>query len=312
MTILETSQDLVKDVLDRGDELTDGSSDFDDSALKYLNRAYRMLWMGGNEFISNSNPDWFWLRATGIITLQPAIEALTISVTNNSASFELSATPSVTVQDYFLKISDHPDVFQVGVHDGLGATGQLDSVWTGTTATAAECTLLPLQYSLATGVIRLLDPMKTDRDGKKDINGMDLDELESSYPLNGIVKGVPTAFGMVDTNEVRFNTYQDELVRIRYTYLQRPVDLVNSATQTPAVPLHYRYVLADMALYFLYGDKEDQRQEGTGQQARAGIEAMTNENRSKFVKSGEMGEISPRPTHSRHGVLRTEQGFIIG
>lgn len=310
MTTLQTTQDIVKDVLDRADELTDGSSDFDANALEYINRSYRELWMGGGPFSPDVNVDWWWLRDFGILTMVPAIEDQTIALTNNSTAAVLTATATADITGWFLKVDNVSDIFKVSAVTGTAVT--LDSVWTGTTATGTA-DILPLEYTMATGMLRVLDPMKTDRSGHAEIKGMDIDEMEAAYPLSGIGQGIPTRYANVSESVVRFNAYEDELVRVRYPYLKQPADLVNTATDVPLVPLQYRSVLADMALYYLLHDKEDSREQKIVLQAQAGIKAMVNEHRRRQVRTGDVGAIRPRkPSGTDRPLLRTESGFIIG
>jgi hypothetical protein len=309
---LETSLDLVQDILDRADELTDGSSDFQDQALRFLNRAYRALCMGGNEFMPGRNPDWWWLRDVGTLLLRPAYTTGTMDVSNESTGVAISTPPSAyALQGWHLKFDGNDDVYYMESHVIGEFAGTLDSPYTGTTATVSF-TAMPLEYQLATDVLRLLDPMKSDRDNGKRITGMGLDVLEDTFPLGQVGQGFPTRFAPMSETRVRFNAYPSELMKVRYPYVKRAADLENLDVSVPLVPLQFRYILSDMALYYLMQQKEDTRKDEIAALAKAGITAMESENRGRMNRIGEVGQIFPRPQLRNPGILRTESGHIIG
>lgn len=70
---LQFTSALVADVLFRAGEPVDGNSEFEATALAYLNRAYFGLALGGGEFLPGMHEQWSWLfkRPPGILTLVP-------------------------------------------------------------------------------------------------------------------------------------------------------------------------------------------------------------------------------------------------
>ena len=313
MTTLTNSQELVNNILDRADELTDGNSDYQSQALDFLNRAYRALCMGGNEFMPAENPDWWWLRAKGTLTLRPAYTTGTLDVTQESATFAISTPPSAyALQGWHVKVGDHPDVMYIGSHLIGEFAGAFDAPYTGTTAAGVLFVAMPLEYDLASDVLRLLDPMKSDREEQPTITGMDLDVMEDEYPLARLTQGVPSRFAPVSETRVRFNGYPSELTNVRYPYLRRPADLENLSNSVPLVPLQFRYILADMALFYRLLEKEDTRDEKIASLAKAGISAMVAENRGKMNRIGDVGAIYARPRRGIGRNLRTESGHILG
>lgn len=321
-----TSADLVDDILFRAGEPTDGTSDFNATALRYLNRAYQVLWMGGQEFAPSVQEDWWWLRKAkpGILTLQPVIDnASKVSVTRGSASITFSAAPSPAIDaslasGWFFKVDDHADVFRINTHTSGSTAATLDSVYTGATATGKSYRVMKLEYVLATDVLRVVSPLRAYQDDRSEVDGAALPSLERDYPLNTIQTGVPRVFAFVGERKVRFShaggAATGTWIRCEYDYLRRPADLTD-ATGEPVVPQQYRKTLADMGSFYLFQDKNDDRAAGVGEMAKAGLIAMSRENRQRqTAMSRQHGKILPRPQALPRYLspIRTETGLIIG
>lgn len=320
MSHLQFSSELINDILFRANEPTDGTSDFEDEALKLLNRAYRAVWMGGGEFVKDMNEPWLWLKKDppGVLTLNPIVSG-TASVTNNSTSVTLSATVTPSLAGRFFRIGGHPDVFRISAHTSGTAAVTLDSVYTGTTDAAGSYEALQLSYDLAADVLRLVSPMRVQAGGKAEITGRDLTALEREYPLADVEGGVPDCFALETEGRIRFNRAggieSTSLIRVEYDYLRKPDDLTDSDVEEPLVPLQHRQILADIAMFYLYTERGDDRADLMGTQVNAGLRAMQRDNRARLQQiSREFGRIYPRGGHTRwtNRVLRTESGFIIG
>lgn len=313
--------DLLDDILFRAGEPTDSTSDFYAAALRYLNRAYQSIWMGGGELVPEMDEHWWWLRKTtpGVLTLQPAIATGTVSVTNNSTSITFSSAPAVDLDNWFFQVDGHDDVFRISAHTAAAAAATLDGVYTGTDAATASYKVFKLEYSLASDVLKVIAPMRGYRDGEVRVPGMDLVALERDYPLATVDEGVPSAFAHVTESLVRFNRYpgrdSTDLLRLEYDYLYEPDDLEDGAAE-PVVPRHYRKVLSDVALMFLFIDKNDDRADAIGLAAKAGLMRMARENRNRqnSMSTGRMGHLYPRADQKARweGPLRTSSGLVIG
>ena len=316
------SSDLINDILFRAGEPVDGTSDFEEEALRLLNRAYRAVWMGGGEFVKDMNEPWLWLKKDppGTLTLIPVDESGTVNVANNSTSITFSATKSLDLDGYFFKVQGHPDVFRISAHTAGSAAATLGSVYTGATDTAAAYRLMKLEYILASDVLRLIAPMRVQYDNKSKVVGMDISALDTQYPLADVSAGVPDAFGLVAEQKIRFShaggVDSGEYINVEYDYLRIPDDLTDSGSEEPAVPLQHRHVLADIALFYLYTSKNDDRAELLGTQARGVLKAMQADNRARLqhVGGSNFGAIRPRMNAGRQHQppLRTSSGFIIG
>lgn len=306
--MLKFTSEIVDDVLFRCGEPTDGSSDFDQAALDYVNRAYRAIWTGGGEYVKDMNEPWLWLKKDppGVLVLNPVITAGSVTATQGSATITFSAPPVASVAGRFFKANEQSDIFRVLTHTAGAANATIDSVYTGTGGTGLSYKLMQLEYTLAADVLRVISPMRVQSTSliqstsTYEIEGCDLNALDRDYPLAYIVGGTPDRFSPVTEQKVRFNRYggldSTTFVRVEYDYLMKPADLTNSPAEEPLVPLEFRQVLADLALFIMFTTKSDARAETIGPQAKAGVAAMGNYNRNRIAKMGRStAHITPRP-----------------
>lgn len=317
------SKDLVDDVLFRAGEGTDGTSDFQATALQYLNRAYQALVNGGSEVDPNIQEDWWWAkkRQPGVINLLPAYDTGSVAVTNNSTTITFSPAPADSMTGRFFRVVGQPDIFRILTHTGGVATATLDAAYTGPTAAAATFLLMKLEYDLPSDLIRIISPMRIYQGDRSEVEGVELSSLERDWPLKEIEGGAPNQFAMVAENALRFNrfgptsTAVPNMIRVEYDYIYRPADLTNSASEEPIVPKQYRRMLSDIAVVFLFVDKNDDRASSMSGVAKQGLQAMAQEQRRRMVNySRSMGRIFARADQRRNfrGPLRTESGTIIG
>lgn len=328
MANLTTSADILDDVLFRCGEPTDSTSDFYAAALRYVNRAYQTIWMGGGELDpSLVNTTWWWLRrgTPGTLTLQPEITTGTVSVTNNSASITFSSAPSVSVADFHFKVTDHADVFRVETHTAAAAAATLDSVYTGDTDTAAAYWVRKIEYDLRTDVMALTGPMRAYQDNVYDIHMMETKEVERIWPLAQLDTGIPKAYSVIrdrfstdNPTRIRFSHAggldSTDLIRVDYDYFFMPSDLADDTTE-PRLPRQYRKILSDLAAGWLMMDKNDNRAPSLITAAKSGLQAMAKENRRRWQMGGRaLGQIYARPNavSAFSPPLRTSSGLIIG
>lgn len=317
-----TAADLMADILFRGGEATNGTSDFDAEALRLLNRAYREMYMGGSAFAADVQENWLWLKKDppGVLILDQVVNAGTVSVTKNSATATLSVSPAASMAGRFFRVEGQPDVFRVSAHTAGTDTLTLDSIYTQTTNATASYSLMKLEYTLASDVLRVIAPMRCQHDSKTEVEGVALLQLEQDWPLQHVESGVPTLFAPVGETKVRFNRYgsgdpSGDFIRLEYDYLARPSDLINDAGSIPVVPAQWRHILCDMALTYLYTSKNDDRVMAVGSAAKAGLMAMALENKQKLQSmSRRFGKIRVRQDNleSKRRPLRTTSGIIIG
>ena len=333
------TSDIVADALFRAGEPTDGTSDFHSQAFTYLNNLYMQLCRGGAELVPTIHEDWAWLRkpAPGVLIIEPPITAGTASVTLGSASVTLSTTPvnyassNLSTATWFFRVTGHPDIFRVSAHTSGTTSLTLDSVYTGTTASAASYTLFRTDYNLATDVLRIVAPMRVYRNagwaGRDDykIYMCDLDALEEAYPLGLIDQGVPDYFAMIGENtqgtkRIRFNRCgggsgsSSTVYRVEYEYLIVPTALTSPGTsEVPLVPYEWRHLLADYLVAYIFGVKNDERAGPAVQAAQNGLRGMSLEHRYKITTATRnLFKLLPRTGVGRQvAPKRTEQGHII-
>lgn len=314
------SSDIIAAGLFAAGEATDGTSDYAEQAIIYLNRGYQAIWMGGAELDPMIKEEWHWLRSTtpGVITINPVISAGTVTVANNSASITFSSAPSVSVQGRFFKTNTNTDVFRISSHTASSTSATLDSVYTGSNSSTEGYKIMQLEYDMPSNVLRILDPIRVYRDNRTHIDGMSLGALERQWPLDNIQGGTPYAFAQVGETKVRFSHYgsstANDYIRTDFDYLQKPDDLTNTESQ-PLLPHQWRKILADYITFKLMVDKNDDRADGFGLLVKSGLRAMKKENDHKLAIAGfENGHIFPRPEERAHNTrpLRSESGLIVG
>jgi len=306
MAILENTQQLVQDALFRAGEVP-GASEWDSKALDYINREYRALCSGASEFLPEYVNDWWWMRSSGILTILPTFQSGTVDVTQDSTSITFSIAPSValSLEGYFFRVNDHPDVFKIASHVAGATSATLDSPFTGLGNDAAGFQAAKLTYSLDSSVSALMSPIKSYRDNHQ-ILGLAPERMDALFPLGRYqMTGVPQAFSLEDERTIRFSHggLNDGMsMRMEYRYRPAVVDLENTALSVPLVPLQFRHVLSDMALVYLYTDKNDDRLVTIGTSVRSTLGAMTRDNKRRHLKIDQrFAQISPRARSNSRG-----------
>lgn len=310
-----TAQDLKQDILSRAGEALSGSQ-YDTSAIDALNRVYRPLCAGASEFLPESVENWWWLRREGILTLLPVRIVGTVNVVQDSANITFSSAPPASTVGYRFRINTHPEVFRILTHTAAAAAAVLDSPYTGPSSTIAAYKLMKVTYPLDAQVGSLISPMAGFR-GNTRIDGTSPERMDDLWPMASIQAGVPTHFSLEDTQTVRFNMggrTDGQSMRIEYRYRPLVVDLTDSPASVPLVPLEYRHLLSEMALAYIYRDKNDARDQSVALSAKSGLQAMYAENKHRLSKMNDhTGHIYPRQTNIyQRGPIRTDSGLIIG
>lgn len=311
--------DLKASALFLAGENTTGSSAWNSRVLEYLNRGYRAIWMGGAEIDPTMHEAWLWLRKSspGTLTLSPSYSTGTISVTNNSTSITFSSAPTDDKVGWFFKVDDHGDIFRIVTHGAGNTVATLDSVYTGSTSSAASFKVFKTEYSLASDLLMLFSPMRVYQDNRKKIYGTSSRELDEKFPMTTIVSGVPTAFAFIGDKLIRFNKYgyttSTELIRIDYDYLYAPSDLTGVANEEPVIPIQWRRILAEYAAGLILYDKNDNRADIHINMAKNMLLSMKLANDFAMVSmTRNFGRISTRKGIADSHILRTESGLIIG
>ena len=331
MSNYQYSRDIRDDVLDRADELIDGTSPYQTTVETYVNRQYLAICLGGREIHPDINEAWWWLRKSlpGTLVLQTPYTTGTVNVANGSASITFSGTIAASQLGKFFQVTGHPDIFRIAAHTGGSASATLDAVYTGSDDSTAAYALYQYEYTLASDVLRPISPMYVDRQNTNNdpykIYLIDHDVMERDWPRALVPSGIPEYFSIINQGTtgtslwtVRFNRRGNDtagdLVRIEYDYLQRPGVLAFGASEELLIPWEYRHIVAEAALYLLFLQKNDSRADSAGLAARAGLEAMAKDQRQVTLWAGpETGQIIPRQSYRRWGrIWRYSDGAIVG
>lgn len=310
------TREIKNDVLRRGGEPAT-AEEFGEAVIDYINRCYNTLAAGASEFLPEYVEDWWWLRGSDVLTLEPAIEG-SVAVTKDSASVTFGSAPSASsVDNYRLKIEGHSEQFAIASHTGGATAATLDSPYTGDTNSAASYKLMRVFYALSTEVGSLISPMFGFRQNPS-IIGLSPERMDVLYPLPELTTGIPRAFALEDKQTVRFShggRTDGYSMRVEYRYRKLVTTLTDDPSSIPVVPAEWRHLLADMALTYLYLELNDDRSNAVALSARTGLAGMLKENRRQLAKmGGSVGQIYPRGDGpgSAEGPLRTESGMIIG
>lgn len=308
-----SGSDLVADVLFRSGEVP-GSSEWDGKVIDYLNRVYAALCSGASEFLPETVEDWWWMRDSGTFILDPVIDTGTVSVTNGSATVTFSVAPG-NIADYRLRVKGDAEVYIID--SIVGTTATLDGIYVGDTNAAVEFEAMHVVVNLSASVQAVIGPIISSY-GNPQIFGTTPERMDFLFPTVRLQGGGPVAFCLESETRLRFSHGgRTDGKRIRMEFRYRPIvaALENTSISVPLVPAQYRHLLADMALVYMFSDKNDDRLASVGQSARAGLMAMVKENKRRLTKvdqhSGAIFARQGGAPNSRKP-LRTETGLIIG
>jgi hypothetical protein len=226
----ETTQDLLEEVLRRCGEVNDGTSEYQSTALAYLNKAQRSVIAGSSEFGIDVGEAWPWAfgQKEIILTLQAAIgtdlgSTATVNFTFNSPTITFSSAPvnasnaQISVQGWWIQDNSSSEWYYITQHTLGSTTATLDTTFNGTFDSNASEPNSPficcqLDYTLTAvgqttspptepgGIMRLADAMEVyfqqdfSNDNEYKIYGSDIREFKRQYPLSLLELGVPTRF----------------------------------------------------------------------------------------------------------------------
>lgn len=154
MAVFRNAQDIKRDALSRAGELTDGTSDYDSDALKYINDAYHGLFAGGSEFGVDIDEMWAWAKSKYpvILTLDPAEETGTITLVLGSRDGTFSIAHATSQVGRYLKIDNRDEYFKIVAHAPGATAFELDQAYTEASGTF-NFKSIPLDYELSQDVI---------------------------------------------------------------------------------------------------------------------------------------------------------------
>lgn len=304
-----STADLVKMALRLAGERNDGNSKYQEQALHSINTAYRDLLAGSNKWKVDLGEPWPWALETTpiIITLLPAYETGSITVTNGSTSATLSATATLSYADAWLKISDRATLYRISAHTAGTAAITLDANYIEDSGSGLTYKIFPTTYSLTPSrpILRLASTFRTyhselNHDGL--IRLIDKNRFNMDYPRKSMISGVPEKFCIISQDEtswkVEFNRYvKDDKVRADIDYISMKEELVDASTSIPVLPMHRRSTLALAAAWEISLQKEDFQTAGSHLSVlRSELEAMSAEaHKQRMNLNSDYGRLIPRP-----------------
>jgi hypothetical protein len=307
-----SSQDLVKGILQRCGERTDGQSPYHGLALKYLNRAYSDLLKGNSLFAPENREVWSWARQTSSFLL-PAFQTGTAVLTNGSINATFQVAPTISLAGYNFQITNPTNEqmqswYTIASHTANSTAFTLDFPYVETSATQSF-NACPLTVTIPLGILRLADPLRQYNTRVLEFGELPQDmgriyyieynKFWEMYPLELVLNDIPSKFTIQNYSEttmvLRFNKYVSNNIRIDFDYISTQPLLVDSSTSIPLVPFEDRDVLEMMASYFLMTDKKqptDAQNYFTMSGQKINAMKMANQGQQKLGKM--FGQITPR------------------
>lgn len=287
MSNYENSSDLRQEVLRHSGELIDGTSEYNEDVMIFLNRAYQAMLSGAADLGMDIGQPWPWAKKQypSVLIIQPTLNTFTVNAVNDSSVITFNSVISYSVQGQYIFFGDYRQGYRIKKHLAGSASAVLDSVFLEASGTAYATKIMKYDYILDSGVLRLFGPLSVtpsscyNFDGK--INIIDENTFNTDYPML-VRQGIPDrATQTFKNNEmqptIRFNRIpaaDDQPIRIEYNYIPVPDDLLDSESSIPVVPRDHRVTLCYYAAYYLLMDKNDNRAAEYRELARAGMLAL--------------------------------------
>lgn len=181
MSNIRTTPDLIDAALRRAGEKIDGTSNYEDRIIDYLNEAYFAVLSGGSEFGIDVDEVWSWAMAKRpiILTLDPAYEDGTISLTDGSRSGTFSSAPTESQVEKYIKVNSVDGYYRIVQHVAGETAFEIDSPYIGSTASGLAYKAIPLEYDLTDDVI-IIDDFN---------NLLDFEDVDGTEITSTITKG---------------------------------------------------------------------------------------------------------------------------
>jgi len=308
MPFLATGADLIADALRKSGELQDGTSDYTNDALAYLNNHYQKFVSGGNDFDVDMGDPWPWAKAKypgTVVFTRPYHEGY-VTVTFNSNQGVFSVPPAISQQNNILSVDGEFEYYRIIQHTAGSPNFTLDSTFNNYSQSSQPHTpqqtsafkSIKLYYDLIPQngdlISRLFGPLKvyraqtSDADYEGKIVGLDIRSFERKYPWLRLVSGTPTEFCPIMIADgvytIQINKFVWEQTKADFDYIPIPPDLTNSSTSVPIIPLAYRECLSLATAYSILKDKEDSKAEHFMALTKASLMAMTSASRREFMQ----------------------------
>ena len=286
MANFDTFNDVVADVLERGDELTTGASDWDAAVRRAVVRAFH--------FFMNSHPFWFTeVTPPGVfLTVAPITNrTLTIATAGTGVTGTLSSAVADSMTGRKITPTGKDYSIRITAHTAASVTVTLDAA-PETIAAGTACTIFQDEYDLVATLGMLVDGLWTGRGEFVPLKSEDFIRQNYVDPPNQ--QWPPDCFTRLTKRRIRLSGYPDAVHRIEYPYTTIPAD--PSGSGDLVIDQNFRWVLADGGLYFLHLFKSDKRAEASRALFEQGIgQAIVYHHRLKvgLSQSGQEANVGP-------------------
>jgi hypothetical protein len=199
---------LKNEVLEICGELTDGTSDYESAAVKYLNDLYQGVLAGGNEFGVEVAEPWVWAQSKRPmpLSLDPVYSAAAL-LTEGSFAGVFTVAPTISLKGRYLRVDARSDIYRIIQH-AAGETGfQIDQNYLDDTGTL-NVMCYKLDYDLIDELI-IIDGSNKYIDFKEAALGSPVTATlsEGAYTPSSLATAVKTAMELAgaETYTVSFN-----------------------------------------------------------------------------------------------------------
>lgn len=293
---LITVPDLLNDALKKSGEKTDGTSDYLNDALGYMDTFHKSIIAGGNEFEVDMGEPWTWAKSKypGILTLNPPYITGGVTLTLGSSAGIFTVPPITSQAGNFIHCSDTFEFYRVVSHTAGNPNFTLDGPVNFSSGTY-DFKSIQVDYDLsAANILRQINPMvvyqqqTSDGDFEGRITGLDLRTFQKKWPMFKMFLGVPTEFAVLYVAQglvtVRMNKVASVPVRVEYEYIPLPVDLINDPSSIPLIPVSHREVLAYATAFSILTDKEDSKSQSFYTLTQNKLKSLVSANRKEFMQ----------------------------
>lgn len=313
-----STRDLKKAVLRNAGELDDGNSPYDAIATTYLNKFYLGAHAGASVFDIDCGDAWAWAKADndGILILVPPYKDGFVNVTKGSDIVTFTVPPTESVLNWKFRAENDSAFYNILVSDTPFNEFKIDSPYLGETGQKAF-KIIKTDYELIpdgeTKIMRLTDGFRVQNYNEvyqyADWNGKITEVSQNNLfenPINnygyncrpGQCAEIKYRNGV---KTYRFDGVPDQNpIRLNYTYIPIPNDLVDADDNIPNIPREFRDFLEAAASYKLLLDKDDNRADSYAVMAKATLMSLVRASRhEKKMTGSRYGQSSSRPEGTR-------------
>lgn len=267
-----TGADILKGTLQKAGELADGSSIYEELALKFINNFYLDLLSSSSMFDIDIGDPFPWALSSTplVVILRKAYETGTVALTSGSSAGVFSTPPSASLGSFVnrhIKMSeDFGEYYRITAHTAGSANFTLDTEFLGDTGNF-NFKAHKLIYDLGSNILRLVEPFRVyqergfnmDCDEDLMIQGLEAATLRSDFPLTRLVLAIPTRFAPIYQNDdsylIQMNASVLEDMKADGDYVPLPTSIINSQESIPVIPREHRSILEHGAAHLLSVEK---------------------------------------------------------